>query len=113
MAGNCPKDSVVPVRTIPSYLPVPASASDVCFGPSLMFRTRYLSPSLSIDSHMLRPVFLPSIELLMPTQRKATMSKGPPGGLLRVVPVSSKLEEVWVFENAMALLAPDQQLVMS
>jgi hypothetical protein len=28
----------------------------------------------------------------MPTQRKVIMSKAPPGGLLRVVPVSSKLD---------------------
>jgi hypothetical protein len=59
------------------------------------------------------PVFLPSIELLMPTQRKVVMSKAPPGGLLRVVPVSSKLEAVCVLENAIALLTPDEQLVMS
>ncbi len=41
------------------------------------------------------------------------MSKAPPGGLLRVVPVSSKLEAVYVLENAIALLTPEEQLVMS
>jgi hypothetical protein len=41
------------------------------------------------------------------------MSKALPGGLLRVVPVFSKLQAVWVLENATALLTPDQQFVIS
>src|SRR4030095_9252252 len=113
MLGNCPKDSAVAVRTMPSYLPVPASVSCTVLAPSKLFRVGYWSPSLSMASHSFKPVFLPSIELNMPTQRKVIMSKAPPGGLLRVVPVFSTLQALWVLENAMVLLTPDQQFVIS
>jgi hypothetical protein len=37
----------------------------------------------------------------------------PPGGLLRVVPVISKVDAVWVLENVIVLLTPDQQELKS
>jgi hypothetical protein len=76
--------------TMPSYFPLPVIFSRINF-PSLPSEKvdERLSPSASMASHTTDTVFFPSSEAFIPTHRKVFLSNIPPGGLLRVAPVSS------------------------
>ena len=111
ITGNGPRGMVVPELTIPSYLPVPVIVVRAALWPSRAKWVRDLSPCASIASHTEVPVSIPLNTEFIPTHLKVDLSKMPPGGLLCTVPVISKLNAVCVWENAMMLLAPDQQHV--
>src|SRR6266478_1488088 len=98
---------------MPSYFPVPTINSLVTFPslPSEKYVSRLLPPSASIASQTVLPVFFPPRDAFIPTHRNVSLSNIPPGGLLRITPVNSLLDAVWVLENVMALLMPDQQAV--
>src|SRR6476661_1859814 len=98
---------------MPSYFPVPATAVLVTFPSPVEKYVSRLSPSASVASQTVDAVIFPSSEAFIPTQRKVFLSNMPPGGLLRLVPVISKLDAVWVLENVITLLTPDQQELKS
>src|SRR6266436_2716318 len=111
MAGNGPSGSTVPAMMMPSYFPVPPTTVLVTFPSPVEKYVRRLPPSTSIASHTVDAVIFPSSEAFIPTQRKVFLSNMPPGGLLRLLPVISKLDAVRVLENVITLLTPDQQEV--
>src|SRR3954454_8237924 len=111
MTGKGPNGCTVALMTIPSYFPVPPTVSLVTFPSVVEKYDNRLSPSRSMDSQTLVPVFFPARDADIPMHRNVSLSKRPPGGLLRIEPVCSKLRAVWVLENAIVLLVPDQHAV--
>src|SRR4029453_16122594 len=111
MTGKGPNGCTVALMTIPSYFPVPATVSLVTFPSAVEKYESRLSPSRSMPSQTVVPVFFPPRDAFIPTQRNVSLSKSPPGGLLRIEPVCSKLRAMWVLENAIVLLVPDQHAV--
>src|SRR3979490_2920393 len=103
--------STMPLATMPSYFPVPVTFSRTILSPCCEKLVRRLSPSGSTASHTVFAEIFPSNEAFIPTHLKEVRSNKPPDGLLRFVPVISKLNAEWVFENAIRLLTPDQQAV--
>src|SRR6266478_2735262 len=99
MAGNGPSGSTVPAMMMPSYFPVPPTTVLVTFPSPVEKYVRRLPPSTSIASHTVDAVIFPSSEAFIPTQRKVFLSNMPPGGLLRLLPVISKLDAVWVLRE--------------
>jgi hypothetical protein len=91
--GNGPKGwMLLLASTMPSYFPVPVINCLVTFPSGACEKyVRRLSPSGSTASHTAVPETFPSNEAFIPTQRKVDLSNNPPGGLLRLAPVCSKL----------------------